>query len=61
MNSRHTKPPADDASRNAEIEAAWREYLAARAPVDHTLELADAIAAGKSWSRFLSLFTGEAA
>jgi hypothetical protein len=54
-----TRPPVAD--RTAAIVQAWAGDVAAWKRFDRTLQLADAIAAGKYWKRFLDLFTEEAA
>jgi hypothetical protein len=49
--------PADNAARNTAIEAAWRQYLAARDRVDQTRRFEDGIAAGHAWRAFVDSFT----
>jgi hypothetical protein len=56
LNSQSFPTVQPDAARNAAVESAWADYCAARQRVDRTLALADAVATGKCWKRFLDMF-----
>lgn len=46
-------------SLDAHVHRVWTEYLAARERADETKAVADGIAAGRAWRRWLDLFTAE--
>ena len=48
-------------SRQDEIEAAWTANLAARSKAEASGKIADGIAAGRAWGRWLDLFNAKAA
>jgi hypothetical protein len=47
--------------RDGDVHKAWDAYIAARAKAEASNDIADGIAAGRAWARFLSLFTRGAA
>jgi hypothetical protein len=44
------------APATADVDLLWDQFLEARATALQTLEIADAIAAGKAWAAFLASF-----
>lgn len=47
--------------RDLTVQEAWDAYLVARAKAELSSDIADGIAAGKAWSRWLELFAGKRA
>lgn len=53
------QPANDNPKPSAEEQAAWDGYVAAMRLAQTSLRLADGIAAGKAWARFIKLYGGE--
>lgn len=52
-----TKPVIDlVAEKEKRIDAAWRQYCAARLQAERTLAVEDGIEAGRAWRQWLDLF-----